>query len=75
MKPKFLGKKNATFKSPSESILDAINRESSKEMLDTEARDSIYAFILKINMKDAIIDYKTIMNIWNKWYVKSVERS
>ena len=32
MKPKFLGKKNATFKSPSESILDAINRESSKEM-------------------------------------------
>ena len=32
MKPKFLGKKNTTFKSPSENILDAINRELSKEM-------------------------------------------
>ena len=32
MKPKFLGKKNATFKSPSENILDAIYREHSKEI-------------------------------------------
>jgi len=32
VKPKFLGKKNTTFKSPSENILDAINRELSKEM-------------------------------------------
>jgi len=32
VKPKFLGKKNATFKSPSESILDAIYRELPKEM-------------------------------------------
>ena len=32
MKPKFLGKKNITFKSPSKNILDAISREPSKEM-------------------------------------------
>ena len=32
MKPKFLGKKNTIFKSPSENILDAINREHSKEI-------------------------------------------
>ena len=60
---------------PITATTDSSSKESSKEMLDTEARDRIYAFIPKINMKDAIIDYKTIMNIWNKWYVKSVERS
>ena len=36
MKPKFLGKKNTSFKSPSESILDAINRQPSIGMFGVD---------------------------------------
>ena len=58
---------------PITATTDSSSKEASKEMLDTKANDRIYAFIPKINMKEAIIDYKTIMNIWNKWYTKAVE--
>ena len=59
---------------PITATTDSSSKEESKKMLDTEANDRIYAFIPKINMKEAIIDYKTIMNTWNKWYTKAVER-
>ena len=59
---------------PITATTDSSSKEESKKMLDTKANDRIYAFIPKINMKEAIIDYKTIMNTWNKWYTKAVER-
>ena len=50
MKPKFLGKKNAIFKSPSENILDAINRESSKEMFGEDIWNAYeFNFLSKSN--------------------------
>jgi len=50
VKPKFLGKKNAIFKSPSENILDAINRESSKEMFGEDIWNAYeFNFLSKSN--------------------------
>ena len=50
MKPKFLGKKNTTFKSPSENILDAINRELSKEMFGEDIWNAYeFNFLSKSN--------------------------
>ena len=50
MKPKFLGKKSATFKSPSENILDAINRELSKEMFGEDIWNAYeFNFLSKSN--------------------------
>ena len=50
MKPKFLGKKNITFKSPSENILDAINREPSKEIFGEDIWNAYeFNFLSKTN--------------------------
>ena len=50
MKPKFLGKKNTTFKSPSESILDAIYRELPKEMFGEDIWNAYeFNFLSKSN--------------------------
>ena len=50
MKPKFLGKKNRTFKSPSENILDAINRVLSKEMFGEDIWNAYeFNFLSKSN--------------------------
>ena len=54
---------------------DSSSKESSKEMLDVDAKDRVYAFIPKINLKEAIIDYKTIMDIWNKHYTGMSDRT
>ena len=50
MKPKFLGKKNLTFKSPSANILDAINRKPSKEMFGEDIWNAYeFNFLSKSN--------------------------
>ena len=50
MKPKFLGKKNTIFKSPSEKILDAINREHSKEIFGEDIWNAYeFNFLAKSN--------------------------
>jgi len=50
VKPKFLGKKNTTFKSPSESILDAINRQPSKGMFGVDIWNAYeFNFLSKSN--------------------------
>ena len=50
MKPKFLGKKNTIFKSPSENILDAINREHSKEIFGEDIWNAYeFNFLAKSN--------------------------
>ena len=53
---------------------DSTSKEASKEMLDTSAKDRIYANIPKINLKEAIVGHKKLMNSWDKWYTRSVER-
>ena len=60
---------------PITATTDSSSKEASKEMLDTKANDRLYAFIPKINMKEAIVDHKTIMNIWNKWYTKVTQNN
>jgi len=50
VKPKFLGKKNTIFKSPSENILDAINREHSKEIFGEDIWNAYeFNFLAKSN--------------------------
>jgi len=52
-------------------VTDSTSKESSKDMLDINARDRMYAFIPKINLKEAIVDYKTISDTWNKFINKA----
>ena len=55
MKPKFLGKKNATFKSPSENILDAIYREHSKEMFGEDIWNAYEFHFLSKNYQPILL--------------------
>ena len=55
MKPKFLGKKNTTFKSPSENILDAINRELSKEMFGEDIWNAYEFHFLSKNYQPILL--------------------
>ena len=54
-------------------ITDSTSKESSQSMLDIHAEDRMYAFVPKINFKDVIVDYKTIMEIYNKFYSSSIK--
>ena len=49
-------------------VTDSTSKSSSEDMLDVDANDRMYAFIPKINLKDVIIDYKTIMESYNNYY-------
>ena len=55
MKPKFLGKKNTTFKSPSEHILDAINRELPKEMFGEDIWNAYEFHFLSKNYQPILL--------------------
>ena len=45
---------------------DSTSKESFKSLLDTTAKDRLYGFVPKIDLNKAIIDYKTIINMYNK---------
>ena len=48
------------------SVTDSTSKESFKSLLDTTAKDRLYGFIPKIDLNKAIIDYKTIINMYDK---------
>ena len=56
-------------------VTDATSKNSSKNMLDNNAKQRNYAFIPKINLKEAIVDYKTIMSTYGKNYYKEMNES
>ena len=53
-------------------VTDATSKNSSKSMLDNNAKQRNYAFIPKINLKETIVDYKTIMSTYGKNYYKEM---
>ena len=53
-------------------VTDATSKNSSKGMLDNNAKQRHYAFIPKINLKETIVDYKTIMSTYGKKYYKEM---
>ena len=54
-------------------VTDSTSKSSSEDMLDVDANDRMYAFIPKINLKDVIIDYKTIMDNYNNYYTTGIK--
>jgi len=57
---------------PITAVTDSTSKESASDMLDNLAKDRNYAFVPKINLKEVIIDYKQIMNMYNNFYTKSI---
>ena len=55
-------------------VTDATSKDSSKNMLDANAKQRHYAFIPKINLKETIVDYKTIMSTYGKQYSIEMNR-
>ena len=53
-------------------VTDATSKNSSKSMLDNNAKQRHYAFMPKINLKETIVDYKTIMSTYGKKYYKEM---
>ena len=55
------------------SITDKNSNNNFKDMLDRTANQRQYAFVPKINLKEAIVDYKTIMDHYRKHYNHQVK--
>ena len=57
------------------SVTDSSSKESFKDMLDTKAEDRAYAFIPKINLKEVIVDYKSLLSDWETHYNRQSDMS
>ena len=53
---------------------DKASSNNTKNMLDGNASDRQYAFTPKVNTKEVIVSYKTILEIWNTSITKQKER-
>ena len=51
---------------------DSTSKEASKDMLDYHAQENLYGFIPKINLNNAIVGYKAIIDMYNKQSVTNI---
>ena len=56
------------------SVTDSSSKESFKDMLDTKAEDRAYAFIPKINLKEVIVNYKSLLSDWETHYNRQSDK-
>ena len=57
-------------KAPISASTDKASSTNTQNMLDGDASDRQYAFTPKVNTKEVIVSYKSILDRWGTWYAK-----